>query len=564
VRLSFVRSTLARTAEAIGPERFREEVIPDLKDLLDDEDDVLLALAEELGKDEFIDVYIGGGVHSHVLLSHLESLAKVEETLVRDKAVASLSNVAKRIPDANFEKNFVELVNRLVESDWFSPKSAACGLIHVAYPRATPVYQQKLLVAFKRCCEDQTPMVRRNAASALKKIAAHVDKASFPVLVEDFKTLSADDQDSVRLLAVENCVSVAEKLSEEEKNNIVKPVVLACGSDRSWRVRYMVANCFTQLVDSLGKQITQNDLVPVFVRLLKDSEAEVRTAASSKVSGVSKLLNRDTVIKDILPCVKTLATDESAPVRASLASDVMGLAPLFGKEGTNEYLLELFLQLLKDDTPDVRLNIIGKLSQVTPVLGLDQLSQHLLPAIIELAEDRQWRVRSAILDYIPLLAEQLGVDFFNDKLSGLCMSWLNDCVFSIREAATNNLRRIASVFGVSWAKAHILPKVMEQLRHRNYLYRTTTLTMISTLAEVFPQSDVQTDLLPLVFILAADPIANIRINAAKTFNLLIPNLETAYIQSEVIPFLADKLLTDRDRDVLFFANVALQTARKKQ
>jgi len=88
--------------------------------------------------------------------------------------------------------------------------------------------------------------------------------------------------------------------------------------------------------------------------------------------------------------------------------------------------------------------------------------------------------------------------------------------------------------------------------------------MISTLAEVFPQSDVQQDLLPLVFVLAADPIANIRINAAKTFNTLIPALEISYVQKEVIPFLMDKLSTDRDRDVIFFGNVALQTAKKKQ
>jgi len=69
----------------------------------------------------------------------------------------------------------------------------------------------------KRCCEDQTPILRRSAATALKKIASYVDKVTFPLLVEDFKILSSDDQDSVRLLAVENCVAIAEKLSEEEK-----------------------------------------------------------------------------------------------------------------------------------------------------------------------------------------------------------------------------------------------------------------------------------------------------------------------------------------------------------
>eukprot|EP01123_Difflugia_compressa_P009273 TRINITY_DN301_c0_g1_i1.p1 TRINITY_DN301_c0_g1~~TRINITY_DN301_c0_g1_i1.p1 ORF type:complete len:580 (+),score=93.60 TRINITY_DN301_c0_g1_i1:112-1851(+) len=560
VRLTFVKN-LSKTAETVGPDRFRDEIIPEVKALLDDDDDILLALADELGKDEY-ETYLGGAQHNHLLLSILESLAKVEETGVRDKAVASLSKISHRIPQESCEQHFVELVLRLSESDWFSPRSSACGLISVAYPRASPASQTKLLLSFKRSCEDPTPIVRRSAATALKKIVPLLDKASLLQLVESFKALSVDDQDSVRLLSIENCVAFAEKLSEEEKNSVVKPVVLACGSDKSWRVRYMVASCFTQLVDSLGRQITQTDLVPVFVKLLKDTEAEVRTAASSKVSGVSKLLQKDTVIKDILPCARALATDDSSAVRASL--DVMGLAPLFGKDGTNEHLLELFLQLLKDETPEVRLNIIGKLSEVTQVLGLDQLSQHLLPAIMELAEDRQWRVRSSILEYIPLLADQLGAEFFNEKLSVLCVSCLNDCVFSIRESATVILKRIAAVFGVAWAKQYVVPKIVEQSKHRNYLYRTITLTMVSSLADVFPSSEIQSDLLPFVYTLATDPIPNIRINAAKTLNQLIPKLETSYVLSDIIPFLTDKLLTDKDRDVLYFANVALQNARKKQ
>jgi len=407
-------------------------------------------------------------------------------------------------------------------------------------------------------------MVRRTAATYLKKLAVHVEPACFPQLVENFKTLVVDDQDSVRLLAIENCLAIAERLSEDEKNTIVKPVVLACGSDRSWRVRYMVASCFSQLVDALGRQITQNDLVPVFVKLLRDSEAEVRTAASSKISGVSKLLNRDTVIRDILPCVRMLSVDESATVREALASDIMGLAPLFGREGSNDYLLDLFLQLLKDETAEVRLNIIGQLSQVTHVFVLDQLSQQLLPAILELAEDRQWRIRSAVQAHIPHLAKQLGVEFFNEKLSSFYISWLNDCVYTIREAATQNLKSVASIFGISWAKQFIIPKIKLQSTHRNYLYRSTTLSLVLSLSDVFPQADIQHDLMPFVFALATDPVHNIRITAAKTLNSMISKLETSYIQQTIIPLITDKLLTDHDRDVLFFSNAALQTAKKKQ
>jgi hypothetical protein len=49
---------------------------------IDDEDEVLLTLAGELG--EFTE-YIGGPQFAHILLQPLENLAAVEETMVRDK-----------------------------------------------------------------------------------------------------------------------------------------------------------------------------------------------------------------------------------------------------------------------------------------------------------------------------------------------------------------------------------------------------------------------------------------------------------------------------------------------
>lgn len=52
-------------------------------------------------------------------------------------------------------------------------------------------------------------------------------------------------------------------------------------TDRSWRVRYIIAEKFVRLSKAVGPSITQDDLIGVFVRVLKDAEAEVRTAACS-------------------------------------------------------------------------------------------------------------------------------------------------------------------------------------------------------------------------------------------------------------------------------------------
>lgn len=74
---------LSTIALALGPERAREQLLHFLQENLDDEDEVLFALAEEMGKN--FEQYIGGPEHGHLLLPLLESLAGTEETLVRDK-----------------------------------------------------------------------------------------------------------------------------------------------------------------------------------------------------------------------------------------------------------------------------------------------------------------------------------------------------------------------------------------------------------------------------------------------------------------------------------------------
>lgn len=82
LRLNAIHS-MPTIALALGPDRSREELIPFLQDSVDDEDEVLLALAEELGRN--FEQYIGGSEHAHLILGPLENLSAVEETLVRDK-----------------------------------------------------------------------------------------------------------------------------------------------------------------------------------------------------------------------------------------------------------------------------------------------------------------------------------------------------------------------------------------------------------------------------------------------------------------------------------------------
>ncbi|KAI5288982.1 hypothetical protein KEM54_004598 [Ascosphaera aggregata] len=526
---------LSTIALALGPERTRDELIPFLDDSVEDEDEVLTALSEELGG--FVE-YVGGPEHAHVLLSPLENLAAIEEPLVREKAVESLNKICTDLSPPQTEAHFLPLIHRLSKADWFTSRISATGLFATPYTTLPHPSQAALRTLFAQLVHDDTPMVRRQAANNL---ARFVNVMGVHEVVQDvvpmFHFLASDDQDSVRLLTVEVLVAIAEKVGKEEQagSGVLLAALRSLFEDRSWRVRYMVADKFEKIANAVNHEVLKRDLVPAFVRLLKDTEAEVRTAISGQIPvvldadhikspGFCRMLDKETLLNEVMTSIEDLVSDQSQHVRAALGTQISGLAPILGKQETIQHLLPMFLTMLKDEFPDVRLHIISKLDLVNKVIGIDLLSQSLLPAIVQLAEDKQWRVRLAIIEYIPLLASQLGVRFFDDSLSSLCMGWLGDAVFSIRDAATQNLKKLTEVFGVEWARQSIIPKVVAMGHHPNYLYRMTTCFAISTLAPVVDGFTIQNHLLPILEQLSQDLIPNIRFNVAKTYGVLIDTL----------------------------------------
>ena len=106
LRLNSIRR-LSTIARALGEERTRKELIPFLSENNDDDDEVLLAMAEELGV--FIP-FVGGVDYGHVLLQPLETLCTVEETCVRDKAVESLCRIGSQMRETDLVEWFIPLV----------------------------------------------------------------------------------------------------------------------------------------------------------------------------------------------------------------------------------------------------------------------------------------------------------------------------------------------------------------------------------------------------------------------------------------------------------------------
>eukprot|EP00656_Telonema_subtile_P019228 TRINITY_DN204_c0_g1_i1.p1 TRINITY_DN204_c0_g1~~TRINITY_DN204_c0_g1_i1.p1 ORF type:complete len:599 (+),score=184.35 TRINITY_DN204_c0_g1_i1:202-1998(+) len=571
IRLNSVRR-LGTIAVALGLDRTRNELIPFLTDLGEDEDEVQSVLAEELGN--FVE-HVGGPDFAACLLPPLEQLSKQEETVVRNKAVESLIKIANQMKPEIVAESFVRVVRNLAKGDWFTSRISACGLFAVAYERTSQVQSPAAQAALSEIqqlyiemCTDETPMVRRAVSSNFGAFAQVVDKGFLQAeLLPQFAKLAEDSQDSVRLLSVDNCVKLAGLLSEEEKMQFIVPVVKQCGEDKSWRVRYCAAEKIATLATALGQQLTNLELMGLFVRLLKDSEAEVRGAAAKQVSEMAKAAAPAEVVFDqILPCVEELVHDSSQHVRTSLASAIMGLAPVVGHEGTIAKLVPLFLVLLQDEIPEVRLNVVSKIGEVNTVVGIQVLSERLLPAIVGLARYRMWRVRHAVIEHIPTLAKQLGAEYFSDRpntdaqgmsLLELCIEWLHDEVHTIRDAAAKNLKLLAEAFGAEWATEHLIPQVATMCSSNNYLYRLTTLACCAMLSESLGASPGTARLLDMVAGMATDPVPNVRFNVSKALVKMIPSIDPPSLGSKVKPML-QTMCEDPDQDVKYYAYQALQ------
>jgi serine/threonine-protein phosphatase 2A regulatory subunit A len=74
-----------------------------------------------------------------------------------------------------------------------------------------------------------------------------------------FLKLTTDDQDTVRLLTVEDLVQIAKILSPEEFRQCLLPTLKSLGQDKSWRVRYNVASHFTEVTKIIKMKREQGE-----------------------------------------------------------------------------------------------------------------------------------------------------------------------------------------------------------------------------------------------------------------------------------------------------------------
>ena len=129
VRIKAIRS-LPIISKALGEQRTRNELIPYITQMIDDDDEVLLVLMEEIYR--LLTLRLIGGTspknneHSFCLIQPFERLCCVEEKVIRDEAVAKFVQILHDMPyDAAphyFDSYVLPLLKRLCGGDWHTAR----------------------------------------------------------------------------------------------------------------------------------------------------------------------------------------------------------------------------------------------------------------------------------------------------------------------------------------------------------------------------------------------------------------------------------------------------------
>lgn len=551
-------------ASALGPAKTVADLIPYVIQVVHEDpyahdEEFLFSMAKQYA---VLSDYNNG--RHELLIDPLEYLAGKEETVIRDQAIQSLSQIVKKQPQLGPE-HLVPAVNRLAtQNDFFTSRVSACALVPVVYKYANHDQKPALRKLFSALCLDDTPMVRRAAANKLRDLITVCDPQDVLAdMIAVYRQLSQEDtQDTIRVACVHTTLIIAGMLSDEDNRQHTLFVVKDATEDRSWRVRLTVAKLFDQLCSAFGPEIMASNLLQSFIQLLRDNEQEVRKEAVRIMDDCLQLkhpFTTEQLINQILPQFQQLAVDPAQPVRAALAQVIGSVAKAVGREITQRHLLGIISDLMKDEFHDVRLNIVSHSGLICEVLGVDGLSHSLLHTMQSLIMDNHWRIRQSVVEQTPTLAKLFGIEMFQSKLEGLFLSSLRDSVHSVRQAAIFHVKEIVEVFGSQWTVEHLLPKLVEQYSQSSgYANRVTTLHLLPQVSGVMNPEQIVQFIVPLLIKATKDTVPNVRFCACRNIMWMMEhhNLGSQSILSVIKPTLLE-LEHDSDIDVQFFAQRAL-------
>ena len=532
-----------------------------------EDDDGLLAIAKKLPS-------LKGSIQSTHLLPLLEDLMRQDETVIREAAVMSVSEISSS-ESADFStKHVAPLLNRLFTDTWFSARVSACSLLPLVYGSIKDEsVRTEIRKNYLALFEEDTPMVRRAAGIRLAQVLKVVgSEIAYGEGISVLKKIASDEtQESLRLAAVQCLVVLTEVGGKGAHVTSLRPILQALAKDKSWRVRMVLARQIDVFCAAFGDDIARSELLPLIVGFLKDLEADVRQAAVNVLPKTLPFFTTKQVASVILPEVVFLCADGSVAVRSEVASLLPGLLIEVGEDEEEEdtpsekspraAVLALIQEVFKDENFLVR---TAAVSGIPKLCKMADSKTFVLPLVALVASDIQWRVRLAVIEQLPALANAYGRETFEKEqaLQAALLAGFSDSVFAVREEVIKKIPDIVNVLGVPWLTDKLWPKIREQYNpNSSYLNRMTVLHAIKVCSRYFSASEIETNVAALLLQGLNDSVANVQLCACVALDASLTALGATGLAMLVDPL--RKLALAKDKDVSFYAHATLSRLPNK-
>ncbi|XP_045473488.1 serine/threonine-protein phosphatase 2A 65 kDa regulatory subunit A beta isoform-like [Harmonia axyridis] len=491
---------IASLAKVLGPERTISELLEFIDSQLDClEDEVLCGLVEEL---ELFLPLVGGPDHCYELFSILLKISRsVDETLVRNKAVEAIKNLLSEIDQQLTEKFVVANLVGNNDNVWFSEKCSTLSLIPVCYPKASS--DNKILLREKYCqmFEDTSALVRKLAAIGLPDFInvlqmEHVLKEIVPLL----NLIVEDEQEAVRMSAIDVALSIACKSKNQEIRNNMFDVVKKQCEKNSWRLRQKVAMAINEIAAVFGEEDLIENILEMYDSLINDRSTEVRIEAVLNLYNFAESLHTklstieepkrtfdEIFLQELMPTIISITHDFTDEVKIAFSSVVLSLGLLIPDEVFKETILSIVINGLEKDMPlmfkeNILMNLGFLPKDVDLIKSLSSIKNIIKHILV--TSETSWRTRRSLLVSFVHVCKFCSVEYFQENLLVYYILLLKDNIYAVRRTAATIIPILTKRFGIHFFIREIMPQIMDVLKSRKYLMRYVVLFCIQEL--IFP------------------------------------------------------------------------------
>ena len=452
-RLDFTQN-LMRMASQLGPALTVEGLLPALKLLTVDTNDVKKALIDQVVPlISFLQESREGYRQTlEKIMPMLNDFLYDKDEEVRAKTIACLVQSADQLELEDRGSYILRFILGLAheDKDEMARVTALKVLDQLASQLGTELCEKFIVIEILSLAEDQSPLVRRAVAGNLVNISAAIGQECFfqrifPLL----KKLAYEQDPKVRQTCVEQTPQIALAAPPVIRTDVLVPVYkdFLCDSNKhvkvtAWRhlgsfiaslaglkIDVELVDAFIRMGESPNKEMIYEcayhfpgvlltlkapaweDMKRTYTRLVKASEARTKRTLACSLHEIARIVGRRITETELVPVMKMYLRDGLKEVRVSALRNVHVLLGVVSPE-CRETLADNILTVYKDSGNDWRLEHVfaRNIGELAVLYDQYVVYDHLLPIFFELLKSSRVKVRNAAAKNSGLMLRAISSD----------------------------------------------------------------------------------------------------------------------------------------------------------